>query len=72
MIQKIVLIEYIEGRQVSGEDLLLPERQQLIINHMKAVHAADVIGRDCSPYHLIESYLRGADHLKGKAPGGFK
>lgn len=46
--ESYVLIEYIEGRQVSGEDLLLPERQQLIINNMKAVHAADVIGRDCS------------------------
>lgn len=68
--ERYVLIEYVEGRQISGEDLLLPERQQLIINHMKAVHAADVIGRDCSPYHLIESYLRGADLLKVRRPEG--
>ena len=72
--EEYVLLEYIEGRQVTGEDLLDPDRCRQILSQLKAIHDTEVpeslAMRRCSPYQLVESYLRGAELLDVKPPEG--
>lgn len=72
--EKYVLLEYIEGRQVTGEDLVHPSIYQQIITQMKNIHDSEEVTqsvpRRCSPYQLVDSYLRGADQLHVKQPEG--
>lgn len=72
--EEYVLLEYINGRQVASEDLLDSRMCRLILSHLKKIHDHEdpilLKTRQCSPYHLVESYLKGADQLNVKRPEG--
>ena len=57
-----VLIEYIEGRSLTGEDLRDAALNQLILVRLKSIHdsvdISAVASRPCTPYQLVESYLQ--------------
>jgi thiamine kinase-like enzyme len=69
-----VLLEYIKGRALTGEDLRDATLIQLIIDRLKSIHdsvdISAVASRPCTPYQLVESYLRGAEKLQVKLPEG--
>lgn len=73
---EFVIMEFIEGRQVTGEDLLDSQMCRRIVDRMKQIHDSTesdlASARPCSPYHLVDSYLKGADQLQVKQPDGLK
>lgn len=69
-----VLLEYIEGKSLTGEDLRDATLNQRIIDRLKSIHDSVEISaeasRTCTPYQLVESYLCGAERLQVKLPEG--
>ncbi|MCA0755080.1 phosphotransferase [Paenibacillus sp. N4] len=69
-----VLLEYIEGKSLTGEDLRDAALIKRIIERLKNIHdSVDIsaeASRPCTPYQLVESYLRGAEKLQVKQPEG--
>jgi thiamine kinase-like enzyme len=69
-----MLLEYIEGRSLTGEDLRDAPLNQLILDRLKSIHdsvdTSAVASRPCTPYQLVERYLRGAEQLQVKLPEG--
>lgn len=68
--ERYIMTAFIEGRMVTDEDLQDNRIQRLIINQLKQVHNMQDHGRQCSPHHLIFSYLKGAEQLGVQFPDG--
>lgn len=68
--ERYVVTEFIEGRMLSQEDLQDFDIKRIIIERLKKIHCMEGSSRQCSPYHLIHGYIKGAEQLQVKHPEG--
>ncbi|MBD2868605.1 phosphotransferase [Paenibacillus arenilitoris] len=68
--ERYVVTAFVEGRMPVQEDLRDPAIRVKIMERLKQIHRMEGNGRQCSPYQLIDGYLRGAERLRVKHPAG--
>lgn len=68
--QRFVVTNYIDGRMLEKRDLKNNAIQNMIMDRLKIIHSMEGNDRTCTPYDLIFGYLKGADLLGVKYPGG--
>lgn len=68
--QRFVVTNYVDGRMLEKSDLNNNAIHNLIMDRLKIIHSMEGLDRTCTPYDLIFGYLKGADLLGVKYPGG--
>lgn len=68
--EQFVVTEFIEGRMLEKVDLKNANIKEMIMNRLKQIHRMGDQGRTCTPYDLINGYLKGADLFQVKFPEG--
>lgn len=63
-----LITEFLNGSILSKEEIHEPEIIKKVAEALRKVHSIKDIKRICSPYHLIRSYLEGAERLGVKIP----
>lgn len=69
--KEYVISEYIEGHLLTYEEVIWEDNLIQLGQIMKQIHSIEGIQRECSPYHLIESYCKGIKEFKVVIPYGY-
>lgn len=70
-IKEYAISEYIEGHLLTYDEVIQEDNLKQIGRIMKEIHSMDGIQRECSPFHLIESYQMGINEFKVVIPEGY-
>jgi thiamine kinase-like enzyme len=66
-----LITEFIEGQILNERQVKEPAVMEQIVGHLQHIHSMEGIERECTPYHLIESYVAGMREIGAKIPDGF-
>ena len=68
----VMVLEFVEGRTMSGELLRSPEQARRISDSLKRLHTAPPFRKDFDMFRLIEFYLRVCEEHAVPIPQGFR